>query len=386
MANPDHPDHPDHIEHDETEPASTDSIESTDGIARSPGDRATGNAKPAPSLRDQLVSGSWKPARISGNDLARLVAERRHTPDPADPSGLPEGQRTGEDTAGHRRIRGGVVAIVLVTVLVVLATVTEMSHSNHEKRRESNAAQITALEQSLAQARRRADVTGRAEALSGLVEEATKAADAVAVGQQRYAELAYAANPNPSATSKVTSPPENGAGTRGDGVPGPSALAMVQQRRVLARYWSEDSLVVGPAEAYVFDTVDPFGPGQVDPRWPWYLHYDGPRAADPATYEWTRLSIAPATEQATGPATEPSEGAGRAPRLVKVVWVCEETKTGDVLAWASADYDAGTGRLRNLDLTTSSHATRPTAPTAARTAAPTSESDHRSRGGKEGTP
>ncbi|WP_328530200.1 hypothetical protein OG984_03165 [Nocardioides sp. NBC_00368] len=259
-------------------------------------------------------------------------------------------------------MRGGVIAIVLVTVLVVLATATEMSHSNEEERRESNAARITALEQRLAQARRRADVTRRAEALSGLVEEATKSAEAVAVGQQRYAELAYAANPNASATSK--------AGPRGDGVPSSPVLAMVQQRRVQAPYWSEDSLVVGPEEAYVFDTVDPFGPGQIDPRWPWYLHYNGPRATDPATYEWTTLSIAPTTE--------PFEDTARTPRLVKVVWVCQETKTGDVFAWASAVYDAGTRRFSSLHLTTSSHATRPTAPT--------TTPDHRSQGSEKDTP
>ncbi|MGH3996978.1 MAG: hypothetical protein ACRDTJ_05890, partial [Pseudonocardiaceae bacterium] len=266
MANPDHTEH-DHTKHEHNEPDGTEST------TRSAGDRGTANADP-PSLRDQLASGTWRPARITGDDLARVLTSWRRTPGSSDPS---DSQWTEHDAVRHRRIRGGVIATVLVTVLVLLATVTEMSHSNDEQRRENNAARITALEQSLAQARRRADVTAMSQALSGLAAEATKAAGAVAVGQQRYAELAYAANPNASnRNAGVTS--KTRAGSRGDGVPGSSVLAMVQHRRALARYWSEDSLVVAPEEAYVFDTVDPFEPGQIDPRWPWYLHYNGPSA------------------------------------------------------------------------------------------------------------
>lgn len=362
---------------DHTDTNSADSADSTgiDSAAKSAGGEVSAVAKPSsrPSLRDQLASGSWKPGRISGEDLARMLASRRRG------SGATHMSPRGPEAGGHRRIGRGLFGTGLV--ILALAATTEMSHSTNTERREANTAQISALEVSLAQARRAPQRTARAEALAQLVEEATKAADAVAVGQQRYAELAYTANPATS-TTDAGSTGGTGRGTRGDGVPGSSVLAMVAQRRALARYWRMDSLLVDPEAAYVFDTVDPFGPGQIDPRWPWYLHYTrhgaGPgdgeiRAADPASYAWTRFSIAPTTGR--------SEPAGRAPRLVQVAWVCRETTTGHVLAWARADYEASSGHFDDLYLTTTSYATRPTTHTAP--APPAASGSDGGQGGRE---
>ncbi|MGW0901156.1 hypothetical protein ACWD0G_29975, partial [Streptomyces goshikiensis] len=157
------------------------------------------------------------------------------------------------------------------------------------------------------------------------------AADAkkVASGEQTFATLYHQASVQPS--------PNNGA-------PNQATLEIIKHRRGMATLFSKGSFLVSDKEAYSTSSLAPFdATTEIDPRHAWYIRYDGQNAAAPSTYAWKVETVMPDLSA--------KDGSG-ATDQAKVVWLCRDTKSGEVLAWASARYvrNGTTGTFDHLAL------------------------------------
>ncbi|MFG2684021.1 hypothetical protein, partial [Streptomyces sp. NPDC048392] len=121
------------------------------------------------------------------------------------------------------------------------------------------------------------------------------------------------------------------SGTRpNNGAPNKAALEIIKHRRDMAPLFSRDSFLVSDKEAYSTSSLTPFdATTEIDPRHAWYIRYDGQNAAAPSTYAWKVETVMPDLSV--------KDGSG-ATNQAKVVWLCRDTKSGEVLAWASARY------------------------------------------------
>lgn len=159
-------------------------------------------------------------------------------------------------------------------------------------------------------------------------------AEEVAVLQQGFAEIMFRGNEETLSD---------------DGTPTQAFQDAAEHRRLLAPYFTEGSLIVEDEDvAYGPGTVDPFGPTQIDPRFPWYLRFlDQERSgvADPADYQWSVASASPSSIDSAG--------------VVEVVWLCRESATGDILAWANAVHGEEGGGFLGLTVGTTSIGDRP---------------------------
>ncbi|MGY4541216.1 GH24 family phage-related lysozyme (muramidase) [Arthrobacter sp. UYNi723] len=155
---------------------------------------------------------------------------------------------------------------------------------------------------------------------------AQKRSDALAAGQQQFAGIAYAGNAE--------------AGTN-DGRPKQAVLKSLEHRKVIAGFFAPEALILTDAQAYTFRTEDLLGPGRIDPRQPWYTRYEpangneaARKVAAPESYTWKTASV---TLSGT-------------PDVLSVVWTNTDTKTGDLLAWATARYSVESDTFRNLSV------------------------------------
>ncbi|WP_026927958.1 hypothetical protein [Granulicoccus phenolivorans] len=239
----------------------------------------------------------------------------------------------------QRRILLGTAA----TVALTLGALAGVTGDRYETTRAAGDHTIATLEHRLAG--HRPVPPELADRLAALGRAADHDAGRVATGQQRFAELYREAD---------TTPPPR------DGVPGPALLAIVAHRRSLADLFAPSAYVASDAEAYRWSSVPAFDEArQIDPRYAWYIRYDGPRAAAADTYRWEPLAVL----ADLGSPTAPVPGATRA----RVSWVCRDTATGDTLAWAAADYthDGTRGRFDHLELVVTTAGDRSRHPTGA---------------------
>lgn len=214
------------------------------------------------------------------------------------------------------------IAIGLGLALAATAVFGAVSSTAYEHQSAANASRIDALqnqppgtEVTPAPAAKPVD----AKALAALTARASQTANTVAEKQQEYAGLFHAINNAPTA---------------GDGSPNEPTLKTVSHRRALAQYWDPKSFVVEGSLAYAFTTTPYFDRDEIDPRFPWYVRYDGLKASDPQSYSWRVESVMPALD---------------APTTARVVWVSRDT-SGTVLAWASATYSEATRTFNGLEL------------------------------------
>jgi hypothetical protein len=179
-----------------------------------------------------------------------------------------------------------------------------------------------------------------AQELADSLAVAQQRSDQLAAAQQQFAGIAYAGNDDPATN---------------DGRPKPSVPASLEHRRTIAGFFSPESLVLTDAEAYTFRTEDLLGPGRIDPRQPWFTKYEPVaetdtangadsgtesstvrKVMDPASYIWKTASV---TLSGT-------------PDVMDVLWTNTDTKTGELLAWATARYSAESNTFRNLSVST----------------------------------
>ncbi|MFC4048393.1 hypothetical protein ACFOY4_01745 [Actinomadura syzygii] len=210
--------------------------------------------------------------------------------------------------------------VVLTSALVALAVLSGLSNRSYQQAASANDSQISDLGSEIAVAAGPGR-TVTSKTLAALGADAARAAEQVAAKQQEFAGLSAAAN------HEVTS-------DKGNGAPGKAMNALVEHRRSLAEHWNKKSLIVADDLAYSFTTSPSFDDDEIDPRFPWYVRYDGMKASTPNAYAWR-------VESAT-PALDP-------PLRARVVWVCRDSK-GIVLAWANAVFDGGTKTFGDLDL------------------------------------
>lgn len=215
------------------------------------------------------------------------------------------------------------LAIVLGLVLAATAVLSAVGNRTYDQQSAANTLRISALQTSSAVAPdgARTPTVARVDSkgLAVLNARAAAAAKAVADKQQEYTRLFHAVNNAPST---------------GNGAPNQAVLKTVEHRRMLAPFWDPKSFVADERLAYAFTTTPYFGRDEMDPRFAWYVRYDGLKAADPKSYDWRVESVMSTLD---------------APTRARVVWVCRDSKT-TVLAWASATYDGSTRTFSGLGL------------------------------------
>lgn len=298
-----------------------------------------GRSSDAPEEDEMIDERTGPPADAAdadqdqGEQTARLTSERRKVTGPElearfDRWTAARRTRSGERSAARtpesrRRTARQGVAVTLGLVLAAAAVLSAVTNRAYDQQSAANARRISALQAQSpvapggAPAPTATPVDGKAVAV--LSARASEIARAVTAQQDEYAGLFHAANQAPDA---------------GNGVPNEAILKTVEHRRALARHWDPKSFVVDEPLAYAFTTTPYFGRDEIDPRFPWYVRYDGLKASDPKSYGWKVESVMPKLD---------------VPTTVRVVWVCKDNR-GMVLAWASATYTDSTRTFSELEL------------------------------------
>lgn len=222
--------------------------------------------------------------------------------------------RTRSPEDNTRLIRRSVTAVLGVGILI-LVVATGVAGESFKASTADNEAQIVQLKGHLDDARTTPVKADAGAQLSQLTEAAAADAKKVATGEQTFATLYHQASVQPS--------PNNGA-------PNQATLEIIKHRRDMAALFSKDSFLVSDKEAYSTSSLTPFdATTEIDPRHAWYIRYAGQNAAAPSTYAWKVETVMPDLSV--------KDGSG-ATNQAKVVWLCRDTKSGEVLAWASARY------------------------------------------------
>ncbi|MFJ5724721.1 hypothetical protein [Streptomyces sp. NPDC093149] len=220
--------------------------------------------------------------------------------------------RSPEDNA--RLIRRSVTAVMGAGILA-LVVATGVASESFKASTADNEAQIVQLKGQLDDARSTPVKADAGAQLSKLTEAAATDAKKVATGEQTFATLYHQASVQPS--------PNNGA-------PNQATLEIIKHRRDMAPLFGKDSFLVNDKEAYGTSSLTPFdATTEIDPRHAWYIRYAGQNAAAPSTYAWKVETVMPDLSV--------KDGSG-ATNEAKVVWLCRDTKSSEVLAWASARY------------------------------------------------
>ncbi|MFB7917089.1 hypothetical protein [Streptomyces sp. NPDC056061] len=222
--------------------------------------------------------------------------------------------RTPED--GARVLRRGLGAL-MGTGIAALVITSALTGNSFATARAGNDVRITALEKQVAEAEAESGETDAAERMAKLSDAAAAAAGEVAVAQHAYAKLHHDSSMQPDT---------------GNGAPNEAMLATAEHRRDLAPHFSKSSYLAGDEDAYTWQNVLPFdADSEIDPRFAWYVRYDGGKASAPDTYTWEVGAVTPDLDSGQALRTGTTDRA-------RAVWLCRDTKTGDVLAWADANY------------------------------------------------
>lgn len=274
-------------------------------------------APPAEKNTDkEKVEKPKKPARakLTGEDVAARLAERRTQRDAA---------RVSKTKRPMDKLVRTLTASALGVGIIGLALGMNAAEGRHSVDVAANVSKIASLEGALASLVP-ADDADTAENLAGGLAAAQTRSDELAAAQQEFGVIAHAGNTDP--------------GTN-DGRPKQSVLKALEHRKALAGFFAPSSLALTDAQAYSFRTEALLGPGMIDPRLPWFTRYEpvvekagAQRASDPAGYAWKRASV---TLSGT-------------PGVMSVVWTNTDTKTGELLAWATARYWAETDTFQDL--------------------------------------
>lgn len=237
-------------------------------------------------------------------------------------------ERTPEDAARASR-RGAAAALgagVLALVMAFGAT-----SSSYESDRSANQDRITELELQVEQANAVPQDTGAKELLSAVTAAASKDGKSVAEAQQAFAGLNH----------RVSMEPDPGNGS-----PNQAAVDMAAHRKSLVPYFDPSTFIAADDDAYIWQNVPPYDEAtEIDPRYAWYVRYDGETASPAIASTWALETVTPVLST-KGQTAATSDGT--------VVWLCRDAKTGDVLAWASSTYrydaEAKKGSFGELDL------------------------------------
>ncbi|MGI8306945.1 hypothetical protein [Saccharopolyspora hattusasensis] len=234
--------------------------------------------------------------------------------------------RTPED--GARMLRRG-LGVIMGAAILALVIASAVTGKVFQADKAENDSRITILEKQVTDAQAMPVDTDLPEKMTKLSEAAAADAGKVRDAQQTYAELYHQSSTQPGT--------DNGA-------PNEAMAATAEHRKVLAPLFSKTSYVADDEDAYTWQNVVPFdAASEIDPRFPWYVRYDGWKASDSGTYSWKVETVMPnlGSQDFSGATNE-----------AKAVWLCRDVKSGYVLAWASAvyTYDGQSGVFDDLNV------------------------------------
>ncbi|MGW5927729.1 hypothetical protein ACWF2L_15970 [Streptomyces anulatus] len=227
-----------------------------------------------------------------------------------------------------RLVRRSVITVMGVAVLA-LVVATGVAGESFKASAADNEVQIIQLKGHLDDVQSTPVNADAGAQLFKLTEAAAADAEKVASGEQTFATLYHQAGVQPS--------PNNGA-------PNQATLEIIKHRRDMAPLFRKGSFLVSDKEAYSTSSLTPFDAiTEIDPRHAWYIRYDGQNAAAPSTYAWKAETVMPDLS---------AKDSSGATNQARVVWLCRDTKSSEVLAWASARYvrNGATGAFDHLAL------------------------------------
>ncbi|MDE3723962.1 hypothetical protein PWG71_21440 [Nocardiopsis sp. N85] len=259
--------------------------------------------------------------RMTGDDVQEMLRERRARR-------RERRERRGGDRA-LRRDAGRIARLSLGGALMVGAIGTgalaASSTDITQVRSEANDREIALLEGEIraleAASWDEEDAAALEEQLDEAVAQARRKGEEVAELQNTYQEILADLND---------------AEPSGDGGAGDAFAPMAEHRRELVDYFDASARVIEDEEAYRPGADVPYGPGDIDVLFPWYIRYaDEGRSeyAEASLNSWELASAVPRVES---------------PGTVSVAWLNRDGSTGELLAWARGTYDADTGTFHSL--------------------------------------
>lgn len=263
--------------------------------------------------------------RITGDDVQEMLRERRVRRrelrrERAERRG---GGRAARRDAGRvaRLSLGGALMVGAIGTGALAASSTDAT----EARSEANDREVALLEGEIraleAEAWDEEETAAFEERLSEAVAQARGKGDEVADLQNTYQEILVDLDD---------------VGTSGNSGGNGAFAAMVEHRSRLVDYFDESARIIEDEESYGPGADVPYGPGEVDVLFPWYVRYaDENRSeySDAALNSWELA------------ATTPRSGS---PGTVSVAWLNRDESSGELLAWAQGTYSADTGRFHSL--------------------------------------
>lgn len=283
-----------------------------------------GDAKAEKPQRTKLRDALKERKKVSGTELeTRFDGWRDHRREVRE-------ARTAEE--GARVIRRGVSVLLGVGILagVVFTGVSNHTYASSSSKNEATISELRAEHDQSKVVPKSEDI---ADEMVALNKAAADDAKAVRDAQQTYADLYYQAGRQSGF--------DNGA-------PNQAMLDTAEHRKDLAEYFDESSYLVDDDDAYTWQNVLPFDEAtEIDPRFAWYVRYDGWEAADSASYTWSVETVMPEMDVLDGEVSADK---------ARVVWVCRDAESETVLAWANAiyTYDGDDGTFSQLELVVTS--------------------------------
>lgn len=261
--------------------------------------------------------------RITGDDVQEMLRERRAQRRER------RRERAERRGGGTERDPGRVARLSLGGALMVCAIgtgalaasstdVTQVRTGNNDREIALLEGEIRALE---AASWDEEDAAELEERLDEAVAHARRKGEEVAELQNGYQEILAGLND---------------ARLSGDGDAGGTFAAMGEHRGKLVDYFDESARIVEDEDAYRPGADVPYGPGEIDVLFPWYVRYaDEARGeyADASLNSWELVSA------------EPRVGS---PESVGVAWLNRDRSSGELLAWARGTYNADRGTFHSL--------------------------------------
>lgn len=263
--------------------------------------------------------------RMTGDDVQEMLRERR---------ARRRERRRGraEQRGGGRKLRrdagrvarlslGGALMVGAIGTGALAASSTDIT----QVRSEANDREIALLEGEVRALENASWDEGDAAALEGRLDEA------VAQARRKGEEVAELQNAYQGILADL-----NDVELSGDGDAGEAFAPVGEHRGRLVDYFDESARIIEDEEAYRPGADVPYGPGEIDVLFPWYIRYADEGRGEYAEESLNSWELVSATPRAGTPGA------------VSVAWLNRDESSGDLLAWARGTYDAEAGTFHSL--------------------------------------
>jgi hypothetical protein len=258
--------------------------------------------------------------RMTGDDVQEMLRERRAQRRERRQRRV--GGATGRDVGRVARLSlGGALMVGAIGTGALAASSTDIT----QVRSDNNDREIALLEGEVRALE--ADSWGKEDeaAFEGQLDEA------VAQARQKGEEVAELQNTYQAILADL-----NDVELSGDGDASEEFAPVGEHRRELVDYFDESARIIEDEEGYRPGADVPYGPGEIDVLFPWYVRYtdeDRGEYAAPSLNSWELVSATPRVGS---------------PESVSVAWLNRDESSGELLAWARGTFDAVTGTFHSL--------------------------------------